>query len=82
MLADSRFAAHVPTASALGYRAAFSFPLNTRRGEFQGVVTVHFQKPHSPADRELRWAALYAPLAAHLIERDRTEDALRKSEEK
>lgn len=43
LLADSRFADHVPTAVSLGYRAAFSFPLNTRRGEFQGVLTVHFR---------------------------------------
>ena len=82
LVADPRFTDHVSTAESLGYRAAFSFPLNTRRGEFQGVLTVHFRTPHTPADRELRWAALYAPLAAHLIERNRTEEALRESEEK
>src|SRR5262245_38761002 len=82
MMADSRFTDHVPTASSLGYQAAYSFPLNTRRGEFQGVLTVHFRTTRSPANRELQWAALYAPLAAHLIERHRTEDALRESEEK
>ena len=45
--------------------AAFSFPLNTRLGEVRGVLTVHFRAPRIPADRELRWAALYAPLAAN-----------------
>src|SRR5262249_21739740 len=58
-------------------RAAFSFPLTSRRGEFQGVLTVHFRGPREPSDRELRWAALYARLAAHMIEQRRAEDALR-----
>ncbi|MBX9585410.1 MAG: PAS domain S-box protein, partial [Gemmataceae bacterium] len=79
LTADPAFAAHAPTCAALGYRAAVSTPLTTRAGEFQGVLTVHFREPHTPTDRELRLADLYALLAAHLIERRRAEDALRES---
>jgi hypothetical protein len=39
------------------------------------------ESPPVRVERELRWAGLYAPLAAHLIERYGTEHALRKSEE-
>jgi GAF domain-containing protein len=67
-------------AAGRAHALACACPLKTRRGEFQGVLTIHFGRPRSPADRELRWAALYAPLAAHLIERYRTEAALRESE--
>jgi signal transduction histidine kinase len=79
--ADPRFADHAATAAALGYRAAFSFPLTTRRGVFLGVLTVHFREPREPAERELRWAALYARLAAHLIERAQMDETLRRANE-
>jgi signal transduction histidine kinase len=79
--ADPRFADHAATAAALGYRAAFSFPLTTRRGGFLGVLTVHFREPREPAERELRWAALYARLAAHLIERAQMDETMRRANE-
>ncbi|MCC7092184.1 MAG: PAS domain-containing protein, partial [Nitrosomonas sp.] len=96
LTSDSQFADHASTAAALNYKAAISSPLKTRHEELQGVLTVHFREPHIPTERELGWADLYAGLAAHLIERRRTEirlgereaerkkaeSALRESEEK
>ena len=79
---DPEWAAHAPTAASLGYRAAVSVPMKTRRDELLGVLTVHFREPGAPTDRELRWLELHARLAANLIERDRVEAALRESEEK
>ncbi|MGY4234737.1 two-component sensor histidine kinase [Bradyrhizobium sp. USDA 4449] len=78
---DPRWAEHAPTASSLGYAAAFSSPMKTRRDELLGVLTVHFASSYIPSERELRWANLFARSAAHLVERDRAEAALRKSRE-
>jgi PAS domain S-box-containing protein len=80
--ADPQFVDHAATAAALGYRAAISSLLTTRQGECQGVLTVQFRQPHVPTERELWLADLYAPLAAHLIERQRGADALRASEQR
>jgi signal transduction histidine kinase len=77
---EPKFADHAPTAASLGYRSAISTPLTTRKGELQGVLTVHFRVPHTPTERELRLADLYALLAAHLIDRRRSDVALQASE--
>jgi signal transduction histidine kinase/ActR/RegA family two-component response regulator len=74
--AEPRFADHLSTAATLHYQAAISTPLTTRKGELQGVLTVHFRQPHTPTDRELHLADLYALLAAHLIERQKAQIAL------
>jgi PAS domain-containing protein len=47
-----------------------------------GVLTVHFDKPHTPSERELRWSDLFAQMAANLVERAGAETALRESEER
>jgi two-component sensor histidine kinase len=77
---DPRWRDHASTAAALGYGAAFSAPMKTRRDELLGVLTVHFDRPYTPSERELRWTDLFARMAAHLIERARAEVALRGSE--
>jgi PAS domain S-box-containing protein len=80
LCADPQWADHAPTAKSLGYRAAVSTPLKTRREAFQGVMTVHFDRPRIPTEDELRWADLLARLGAHVIERAHSEQALRESE--
>jgi two-component system, chemotaxis family, CheB/CheR fusion protein len=82
ILSDPSWGAHASTAESLGYSAAISTPIKTGREELLGIVTVHFDKPRTPTDRELRWADLYARLAAHTIERTRAEAALRENQEK
>ncbi|HEX2828370.1 MAG TPA: chemotaxis protein CheB [Burkholderiales bacterium] len=79
---DPCWAEHAATAAALDYKAAISAPMKTRREDLQGVLTVHFREPFAPTDTQLRWIDLYARLGAHLVERGRTEAALRESEEK
>jgi two-component sensor histidine kinase len=82
LLLDPRWADHAETASALDYRAALSTVMKTRRDELLGVLTVHFRQPHTPTERELGSADLYARLAAHVIERGHAEAALRDREQR
>jgi PAS domain S-box-containing protein len=77
--ADPAFAAHRGTAAALGYRAAHSTPLTTRRGELLGVFTTQYRSPHRPADRELRLTDLLARQAADWLERARAEEGVRRA---
>ena len=79
---DPRWADHAQTAASLGYRGAISFPMKTRGDELQGVLTVHFREPRTPTEQQLTSAELLARLAAHLIERARSEEALREIEER
>ncbi|MBV9549731.1 MAG: GAF domain-containing protein [Alphaproteobacteria bacterium] len=80
--ADPLWAAHAATAAALGYGAAFSAPLKTRQNELLGVMTVHFDRPYTPSESELRWLDLFARSAAQLVERARAEAAMYKSEQR
>jgi PAS domain S-box-containing protein len=77
---DAGFAPHRAAAEAAGYRAVLSTPLLSRNGEPLGIISTYFPEPHRPSDRELRFTDLYARLAAELIGRQRSEEALRASE--
>ena len=77
---DPLFAPHVDVVSAAGYRALQSTPMLGNRGQVLGVISTHFQHPHRPSERELRFADLYARQAATMIERKRAEEKLRQSE--
>lgn len=79
---DFEFAIHRAAAAAAGFRAVQSTPLYTRRGAPLGVISTHFRNPHRPSERELRFTDLLAKIVAELIERHRTEEALRVSEER
>jgi two-component sensor histidine kinase len=79
---DPKWTDHASIAAELGYGAAFSTPMKTRRDELLGVLTVHFEEAYTPSDIELRWADLFARLAAHLIERARSDTALRETGER
>lgn len=75
---DPVYQPHRAIALSAGYRAVQATPLFSRNGEILGMISTHFRQPHRPLDRELRLTDLYARQAAEIIERKRTEEALRK----
>jgi PAS domain S-box-containing protein len=79
---DPAFVAMRPFAARAGFRALQSTPLFGRRAKLLGVISTHFLAPHHPAEGDLRMAELYSRCTADIIERMRTEDALRLSEER
>jgi two-component system CheB/CheR fusion protein len=79
---DLASAAHRHAAAETGYRAVQSTPLITRGGELVGMLSTHFRRPHRPLERELLLSDLYARQAADVIERFRTEQAVRENEER
>jgi GAF domain-containing protein len=58
-------------------RVVQSTPLVSRSGELLGMISTHRHEPHQPTDRALRRLDVLARQAADLIERSRTEAALR-----
>jgi PAS domain S-box-containing protein len=80
--ADEDFAPFRSAASAAGFRAVQSTPLMTRDGKPLGVMSTHFRDAHRPSEHELRILDLYARRAVDFIERHRSEEALRQSEER
>jgi GAF domain-containing protein len=71
---DARFAPFRELARAEGFRAVHSTPLVSRDGEVLGALSVHFNAPHKPSEREIRLADICARKAAVFIERARAED--------
>ncbi|HKT17001.1 MAG TPA: PAS domain S-box protein [Stellaceae bacterium] len=67
---------------AAGYRAVISAPLVNPRGKVLGMLSVHFGSPHRPSDMDLELLSLYLRRTADFIERFRSEEALRESEER
>jgi PAS domain S-box-containing protein len=78
---DSEFALHRHIAASAGFRAVQSTPLFSRSGQFLGMLSTHFRRPHRPSLRDLRFTDLYAIYAAEIIERERLEAARRKVEQ-
>jgi PAS domain S-box-containing protein len=66
---------------AAGYRAVTSTPLIGSDGSPLGVISTYFANPHRPSPEALRRLDLYVRQAADFIQRCRTENALRESEE-
>ena len=62
-------------------RAVQSTPLVSRSGQLLGMISTHWREPHQPTERALRRLDVLARQAADLIERSRTEAALRESNE-
>jgi PAS domain S-box-containing protein len=62
-------------------RAVQSTPLISRSGQLLGMISTHWRKPHQPTERALRRLDVLARQAADLIDRTRTETALRESNE-
>src|SRR5690606_33896816 len=65
-----------------GLRAVQSTPLRTHHGDFLGMLSTHWGRPHDPSERELRFFDLLVRLAADLIERVQADERLRLSEER
>jgi PAS domain S-box-containing protein len=82
VLEDAVFAPHVPLAQAAGIRAMQSTPLVSRKGELLGVISTYFREPHRFSGTVLRFTDLYARQAGDIFERNRSEEALRASEER
>jgi PAS domain S-box-containing protein len=77
---DLHLATYQAFAAAAGFRAEQSTPLFSRSGARLGVISTYFRRPHQPSERDLRLTDLYARQASEMIERERTEAALRRSE--
>ena len=60
-------------------RAVQSTPLLSRSGQLLGMISTHWREPHEPIERALRRLDVLARQAADLIERSRTEAALREN---
>jgi PAS domain S-box-containing protein len=68
---DPAFEGFRQAARAGGYRAVYTSPLITRRGEIIGTLATHFREPRKPSDRELRLIELYALEASDVIDNAR-----------
>jgi PAS domain S-box-containing protein len=68
-------------AAEAGYRGMQCTPLTSRNGELLGIVSTQFQKSHRPSEHELRLLDLYLVHATDTIERIRTVEELRQSEQ-
>lgn len=80
VLTDPGFEPHRQIAAAADFRAVHSTPLLSRSGEPLGMLSTHFRKPHRPSDRDLRLTDLYVKEVVAMIERERAEEKLRRSE--
>jgi two-component system CheB/CheR fusion protein len=78
---DESYAPLWPIASVADYRAVVSTPLLGRGGRPLGMISTHFRSPHRPSEQDLRRLDLYARRAADFIERCRTEETLRATDE-
>jgi PAS domain S-box-containing protein len=65
-----------------GILAAQSTPLISRSGELVGMITTHWNRCHTPAERELSQLDILARLAADLIERKTQDEEARRREER
>jgi signal transduction histidine kinase len=54
-----------------------STPLLSRNGRVLGMISTHWSEPHQPSERDLGLLDILARLAADLLERRQSEDALR-----
>jgi PAS domain S-box-containing protein len=69
-------------ARAGGFRAVQSTPIMNREGTLLGTLATHFRSVHYPAAQDVRLLDLYVRQAAEIVDRHRSEDALRESEER
>ena len=79
---DEEFAQFRHLALAAGFRAVQSTPLIAHDGKPLGVVSTHFCDVHRPSEHQMRMLDLYARRAVDFIERHRSEEALRRSQER
>ena len=65
-----------------GIRAVQSTPLQSRAGRPIGMISTHWHAPHTPTEDDFMLFDVLARQAADLIERVRSENAIRESEER
>ncbi|RYZ88922.1 MAG: PAS domain S-box protein [Proteobacteria bacterium] len=66
-----------PWATQHSFRAVYSTPFYDADGEALGVLSVYFDKPHKPTLREKELADICGTTIALILDRDRSETALR-----
>jgi signal transduction histidine kinase len=74
---EPRFREHRELAAAAGVRAVHATPLIGRDGDVLGALSVHFDAPRRPSEREIRIADICARKAAVFIERSQAEERVR-----
>ena len=79
---NEQFAEFRPWASQHSIRAVYSTPFYDARGEVMGVLSVYFDKPHTPTLREQELADICATTVALILDRERTEIALRRERDR
>lgn len=77
---DPGYQPYLHLARSAGYRAELSTPLLAADGTLQGVITIHFRRPHSLAPEQSSRLELYVRLASDFVERCQIEQVLRDSE--
>ncbi len=73
---DPGFADWRDTARAAGFRAVHSTPMFNHQGAVLGALSVHFDAPREPTERECALADICARKAAVFVERARAQAAL------
>ena len=63
-----------------GIRSAQTTPLKSREGKLLGMISTHWNEPHSPSERDLRLLDILARQAADLLERTIEDEASRERE--
>jgi PAS domain S-box-containing protein len=71
-----------PWAAQHSFRAVYSTPFYDADGEALGVLSVYFDKPHKPTLREKELADICATTIALILDRDRSETALRRERDR
>jgi PAS domain S-box-containing protein len=80
--ADKILAPFRRLARAAGFRAVQSTPIMNREGALSGTLATHFRSVYRPTAHDVGLLDLYVRQAADIIDRHRSEDALRESEER
>jgi PAS domain S-box-containing protein len=79
---DALFAPFRSAARAAGFRAMISAPIMGNDGRPVGMLSTHFASVHRPTKQDLRRLELYVRHAAEFIQRCKTEEVLRQSEDR
>jgi PAS domain S-box-containing protein len=74
---NEQFAEFRPWAAEHSIRAVYSTPFYDANGEVSGVLSVYFDKPHTPTVRENELTDICATTVALILDRERSETELR-----
>ena len=77
---DELFAPYRAMSRMEGFRAVHSTPIINLSGEVIGTLSVHWDVPREPTEREIRLAEICANKAAMFIERHRAQLIARESD--